>query len=69
MHAIKQKYLLRPIRKENQEEYRAVTSKIKNNKKGLLFWKNVSIKLKVKLFMMITFERCFGALYRKTKAK
>ena len=69
MHAIKQKYLLRPIRKENKEEYSEVTKKIKNNKKGLLFWKNVSIKLKVKLFMMITFERCFGALYRKTKAK
>ena len=69
MHAIKQRYLLEPIKKENQQEYEAVISKIKNNKKGLLFWKDVSTKLKIKLFLMITFRRCFGTLYRKTKAK
>lgn len=68
MQVIKQKYLLQPIKKQNQEEYAQVKSKLKNNKKGLLFWKNVSFKLKLKLFLMITFSRSFGALYRKTKA-
>lgn len=65
---IKVKYMSMSDKKKYEDIYNDVTKKIKDNKKGILKLKNVGIKERVKLFVMISFPKIMSKIYlRKVK--
>ncbi len=66
-YLIKMKYLLTPMRDQQEPKYREVSEKLNQNKAGILRLKGVCLRRRLKLLMMIHFEGIFGRLYRKKK--
>ena len=66
-HLIKIKYMLKNYKKEHRDYYKEICCKINKYKGRILFFKNVSIKSRIKLFLMVYFPNIFGTVYRKIK--
>lgn len=65
---IKVKYMAMSDKKNYIDIYNEVNTKLKENKKGILKLKNVGIKEKVKLYIMVSFPRIMSKIYlRKVK--
>ena len=65
IHLAKMKYLLDDLKDEYPEEYSEIKEKIKQNKKSIPRLKGVSVKRKIKLFVMVYFDGISGIIYRK----
>ena len=66
-HLIKVKYLLKDNNDFDEKFNKEINEKIDKYKKKILFLKNVSIKSRIKLFLMVYFPNIFGTVYRKIK--
>lgn len=66
-HLIKFKYAFYPVREEHQAQYNVICNKIKLYQDHVWRFKGVSLKSRIKLFIMIYCSFILGAIYRKRK--
>ena len=66
-HLIKFKYMLTPIKENEMERYTDVENKIQQYKNRILSLNGISIKVRIKLYLMVNFPSIFGWIYRRSR--